>query len=123
MATGMGAPNVVRGKSQSGNISARELLKAGNCDFLCSDYHPTSMLQAVYTMHREMGVSLADSFACITTTPARISKLEDRGEIMAGKLADLVVIEDQDVARVVMTLKAGIPVYNSNSCFCMPRAA
>lgn len=123
MATGMGAPNVVRGRSQSGNISARELLEEGNCDFLCSDYHPTSMLQAVYAMHREMGKSLADSLACITTTPARISRLEDRGDIAPGKLADLVVIEDQEVARVVMTLKSGIPVYNSNSCFCMPKAA
>lgn len=123
MATGMGAPNVVRGRSQSGNISARELLSEGNCDFLCSDYHPTSMLQAVYAMHREMDKPLAESLACITTTPARISRLEDRGEIAAGKLADLVIIEDQDVAKVVMTFKSGIPVYNSNSCFCMPKAA
>ncbi len=123
MATGMGAPNVVRGKSQSGNISARELLEKGHCDFLCSDYHPTSMLQAVYAMHREMGRSLADSLACITSVPAKISRMDDRGEIVAGKLADLVVIEDQDVAKVVMTLKSGIPVYNSNSCFCMPKAA
>jgi alpha-D-ribose 1-methylphosphonate 5-triphosphate diphosphatase len=123
MATGMGAPNVVRGKSQSGNISARELLEQGNCDFLCSDYHPTSMLQAVYAMHREMGKDLGESLACITSGPARISALSDRGEIAAGKLADLVVIEDQEVAKVVMTLKSGVPVYNSNSCFCMPKAA
>lgn len=123
MATGMGAPNVVRGRSQSGNISARELLAAGNCDFLCSDYHPTSMLQAVYAMHREMGRSLEDALACITSTPARITNLDDKGEIAPGKLADLVMIEDRDVARVVMTLKAGIPVYSSNSCFCMSSAA
>ena len=123
MATGMGAPNVVRGRSQSGNISARELLEADNCDFLCSDYHPTSMLQAVYAMHREMGRPLADSLACITSVPAKISKLEDRGVIAVGKIADLVVIEDQEVAKVVMTLKSGVSVYNSNSCFCMPKAA
>ncbi|WP_457574808.1 hypothetical protein [Desulfolithobacter sp.] len=46
MTTGMGAPNVVRGKSQSGNISARELIREECCDFLCSDYHPSSLLQA-----------------------------------------------------------------------------
>lgn len=122
MATGMGAPNVVRGKSQSGNISARELLALGNCDFICSDYHPTSMLQAVYTMHQEMEVPLAGALACITSTPARVSKMEDRGEIAPGKLADLAIIDDQEVAKVVMTLKSGIPVYNSNSCFCMKAA-
>jgi alpha-D-ribose 1-methylphosphonate 5-triphosphate diphosphatase len=123
MATGMGAPNVVRGRSQSGNISARELLTHGHCDFLCSDYHPTSMLQAVYAISVEMGWELADALTCITSTPATIARLDDRGEIAAGKLADLVVIDDEDVAKVVMTLKAGIPVYNGNGCFCMNKAA
>lgn len=123
MATGMGAPNVVRGRSQSGNISARELLKKGHCDFLCSDYHPTSMLQAVYAISSELGWELADAMACITSTPARIARLDDRGVIAPGKLADLVVIDDEEVANVVMTLKSGIPVYNGNSCFCMPKAA
>lgn len=123
MATGMGAPNVVRGRSQSGNISARELLEEGHCDFLCSDYHPTSMLQAAYAMHREMGWELADSLACITSVPARIGRLNDRGQIAEGKLADLVIIDDEEVARVVTTLKSGISVYNGNSCFCMPKAA
>ncbi len=56
MMTGMGAPNIVRGRSQSGNISARDLLRNDCCDFLCSDYHPSSMLQAVYTLHLEMGM-------------------------------------------------------------------
>ncbi len=123
MATGMGAPNVVRGKSQSGNISARELLEQGHCDFLCSDYHPTSMLQAAYALHREMGWELADSLACITSVPAGVAGLDDRGELAEGRLADLVVIDDKEVASVVMTLKSGIPVYNGNSCFCMPKAA
>lgn len=122
MVTGMGAPNVVRGKSQSGNISARELLALGNCDFICSDYHPTSMLQAVYTMHQEMGVALADAMACITSTPAKVTRMDDRGEIAPGKLADLAIIDDQEVAKVVMTMKGGIPVYNSNSCYCMKAA-
>lgn len=123
MATGMGAPNVVRGRSQSGNISARELLEQGLCDFLCSDYHPTSMLQAAYVMTRDMGWDLADALACITSIPAQVARLDDRGEIAPGKLADLVVIEDEDVAKVVMTIKSGIPVYNGNSCFCMSKAA
>ena len=123
MATGMGAPNVVRGRSQGGNISARELLDHGHCDFLCSDYHPTSMLQAAYAISAEMGWDLTKALACITSTPAGIARLDDRGEIAPGKLADLVVIDDENVAKVVMTLKGGIPVYNGNSCFCMTKAA
>lgn len=117
MATGMGAPNVVRGKSQSGNISARELISAGCCDFLCSDYHPSSMLQAVYTMMRELNMPPARAFSFITSVPAAVMGLSDRGEISPGRLADLVLIDDVQVAKVVLTLKSGQPVYSSGACF------
>ncbi|MEE4137543.1 MAG: alpha-D-ribose 1-methylphosphonate 5-triphosphate diphosphatase [Desulforhopalus sp.] len=117
--TGMGAPNIVRGKSQSGNISARQLVEAGCCDFLCSDYHPTSLLQAVYTLHREIGVELSDAFAYVTATPAAIVGLTDRGRIAADQLADLLVIEEQPVPKVVLTIKAGKPVYSGKSCLCI----
>jgi len=118
MRTGMGAPNVVRGKSQSGNISARMLLEQDCCDFLCSDYHPSSMLQAVYAVHRNLGMDLGKAFSLITATPATIVGLDDRGMIAPGKLADLTIIEDQPIAKVVMTIKAGKPVYSSSDCLC-----
>ena len=119
MTTGMGAPNIVRGRSQSGNISARELVQQGCCDFLCSDYHPSSMLQAVYTLYYEMGMDLAKAFSYITSTPARIARLEDRGEIGPQKLADLVVIDDTFVPKVVLAMKSGNPIYSGSSCFCI----
>lgn len=114
MATGMGAPNVVRGRSQSGNISARNLIQESCCDFLCSDYHPTSMLQAVYAMSAELGIPLASAFSYITSTPAAIAGLIDRGTLTPGKLADMVVIEDANIPKVVTTIKNGQPVYNSS---------
>ncbi|MDO5675515.1 MAG: alpha-D-ribose 1-methylphosphonate 5-triphosphate diphosphatase [bacterium] len=116
MATCMGAPNVVRGKSQSGNISARELISAGCCDFLCSDYHPTSMLQAVYTLARDLAMPLDSAFSFITSVPAAVMGLSDRGEISPGRLADLVLIDDEQLAKVVLTLKSGEPVYSSGTC-------
>ncbi|MBU1138892.1 MAG: alpha-D-ribose 1-methylphosphonate 5-triphosphate diphosphatase, partial [Proteobacteria bacterium] len=84
IATGMGAPNVVRGQSQSGNVSARELVRAGVCDFLCSDYHPSSMLQAPYLLHNELQMPLVDAFRMVTATPAALAGLNDRGEIGSG---------------------------------------
>jgi len=119
MKTGMGAPNIVRGKSQSGNISARQLVEAGCCDFLCSDYHPTSLLQAVYTLNRAIGIGLSEAFAYVTATPAAIVGLTDRGRIAADQLADLLVIEEQPVPKVVLTIKAGKPVYSGKSCLCI----
>ncbi len=118
MITGMGAPNVVRGRSQSGNISARLLVENDLCDFLCSDYHPSSMLQAVYTIKEQVGTDLATAFDFVSATPAGAAGLDDRGAIAAGKLADIVVIEDQLVPRVVMTFKSGKPIYSSLGCLC-----
>jgi alpha-D-ribose 1-methylphosphonate 5-triphosphate diphosphatase len=61
MATGMGAPNIVRGGSQSGNISAGLLVENGVCDYLCSDYHPVSMIQSVFKMVSGHGLSVANA--------------------------------------------------------------
>ncbi len=116
--TGMGAPNVVRGKSQSGNISARELVERGCCDFLCSDYHPASMLQAVWAMHREMGLDLGQAIGMISSVPAAISGLGDRGKIVSGLIADLLVIDDRDIPKVVTTIKEGDVIYSSLGCLC-----
>ncbi|MBL4902829.1 alpha-D-ribose 1-methylphosphonate 5-triphosphate diphosphatase [Desulfocapsa sp. AH-315-G09] len=118
IATGMGAPNVVRGKSQSGNISAREMIAQGTCDFLCSDYHPSSMLQAPFIINRELGIDLSRCFEMVSTTPAKLARLDDRGEIAAGKIADLVVIDDHTIPKAVLTLKEGTSVYNGIGCIC-----
>ena len=50
MATVMGAPNVVRGGSHSGNASARELGEAGQLDILSSDYVPAALLMAAFRL-------------------------------------------------------------------------
>jgi alpha-D-ribose 1-methylphosphonate 5-triphosphate diphosphatase len=112
LATGMGAPNVVRGTSHNDNISARRLIEKRACDYLCSDYHPVAMVQAVYTLNRELGVSLGESLRLITANPARIAGLSDRGEIRPDSLADLAVIDDSGIATVVFSMKSGIPVFN-----------
>lgn len=114
--TGMGAPNIVRGRSQNGNVSARELVSAGACDFLCSDYHPTSLLQAPYVMAAELGVELAKGFAMVTSIPASIAGLTDRGLIAPGRIADLLIIDDSEIPKVVVTMKEGDVVYSSLSC-------
>lgn len=111
IATGMGAPNIVRGGSQSGNISAIDLVREDVCKYLCSDYHPTSMLQAVYKMNKDADLPLAKGFSMITSIPAKYAKLNDRGELAAGKLADILVIDDSHIPKVVLTLKDGESIY------------
>ncbi|MDB5529750.1 MAG: alpha-D-ribose 1-methylphosphonate 5-triphosphate diphosphatase [Devosia sp.] len=87
----MGAPNVVRGKSHSGNISATDLVRAGMMDILSSDYVPFALLQAAFLLpERIEGFGLAKALAMVTGNPARAAGLDDRGEIAVGKRADLV---------------------------------
>ncbi|HEX2147182.1 MAG TPA: alpha-D-ribose 1-methylphosphonate 5-triphosphate diphosphatase [Pseudorhizobium sp.] len=87
----MGAPNIVRGKSHSGNIAARELAERGVLDVLSSDYVPLSLLHAPFVLSDELeGVSLPQAIAMVTSTPARTVGLEDRGRIAPGLRADLV---------------------------------
>jgi alpha-D-ribose 1-methylphosphonate 5-triphosphate diphosphatase len=112
IATGMGAPNVVRGGSQSGNIAAKELVQKGVCDYLCSDYHPPSLLMSPYRLKEDVGLSLEEGFAMISSTPARLANLHDRGEIKAGKLADIAVIDESHFPKIVLTFKEGEVVYN-----------
>lgn len=87
----MGAPNVVRGKSHSGNISATDLVAAGLLDILSSDYVPFALLQAAFVLpQRVEGLDLPRALATVTINPARAAGLNDRGEIAPGKRADLV---------------------------------
>lgn len=113
IATGMGAPNIVRGGSQSGNIAAIDLVKENVCKYLCSDYHPSSMLQAVYKMKKDANLDIARGFSMISSTPAKYANLEDRGEIKENKRADIIVIDDTHIPKVVLTIKDGDCIYNA----------
>lgn len=89
----MGAPNVVRGGSHSGNISATDVAVNGHLDVLSSDYVPASLLAAVFTLpERIEGFGLPDAVRLVTVNPAKAAALEDRGEIADGKRADLVQV-------------------------------
>ncbi len=85
-----GAPNLVRGKSHSGNIAAGELAHEGLLDALASDYVPASLLLGVFRLHDELGWDLSRAAAVASRTPARMAGLDDRGEIAAGQRGDLI---------------------------------
>ena len=98
----MGAPNVVRGKSHSGNIAARDLARHGVLDVLSSDYVPLSLLHASFVLADEIdGISLPQAIAMVTATPARTVSLSDRGRIESGLRADLVRVRRDHGVPVV----------------------
>lgn len=98
----MGAPNVVRGGSHSGNVAATDLAHAGTLDILSSDYVPASLLLAVQTLVAQVSeIDLPHAIALVTRNPAKAAGLHDRGELAKGKRADLVRLRMTDDVPVV----------------------
>ncbi|MBI1892023.1 MAG: alpha-D-ribose 1-methylphosphonate 5-triphosphate diphosphatase [Burkholderiales bacterium] len=103
----MGAPNVVRGGSHSGNVSAAELARNGLLDVLSSDYVPSSLLHAAFLLQK-VGYSLPEAIATVSRAPACMVGLNDRGEIAAGLRADFLRVRIVGGIPVVLeTWKAG----------------
>lgn len=110
----MGAPNVVRGGSHSGNIAAATLAQEGVLDILSSDYYPASMLDAAFRLARleTNDYDLTRAIATVTAVPARCAGLDDRGSIAAGKRADLVLVSECKEQPVIESVwRAGNRVY------------
>lgn len=91
----MGAPNVIRGGSHSGNIAAHELASIGALDILSSDYYPVSLLDAVFNLANDSrnSLTLSDAVKLATFNPAQSLQLFDRGVIEEGKRADLLLAQ------------------------------
>ncbi|MEO1105118.1 MAG: alpha-D-ribose 1-methylphosphonate 5-triphosphate diphosphatase [Pseudomonadota bacterium] len=98
----MGGPNLVRGGSHSGNVSAGELADRGALDILSSDYVPFSMLQGAFALSDREDWSLPAAVVTVTAAPAGAVGLTDRGRIEEGARADLV--------RVRRTAPGDVPI-------------
>ncbi|MFG6498314.1 alpha-D-ribose 1-methylphosphonate 5-triphosphate diphosphatase [Sulfitobacter sp. 1A13191] len=102
----MGAPNVVRGGSHNGNLSALDLITMGLCHALASDYHYPSPRRAALMLAQSGLLDLAGAWALVSSGPAQVLGLTDRGTLAPGKRADIVVL-DKATGRVAATFAAG----------------
>ncbi|MEP2683160.1 MAG: alpha-D-ribose 1-methylphosphonate 5-triphosphate diphosphatase [Sulfitobacter sp.] len=102
----MGAPNVVRGGSHNGNLSALDLISMGLCHALASDYHYPSPRRAALMLAQSGLLDLAGAWALVSSGPAQVLGLTDRGTLAPGKRADIVVL-DKTTGRVAATFVAG----------------
>lgn len=106
----MGAPNLVRGGSQSGNVAAEDLIRQGLCDALVSDYFYPALTRAVWRLVDGGVMTLPKAWAMISQKPAEILRLTDRGRLDIGKRADLTVVNAQ-TRLVEMTISDGRLAY------------
>ncbi len=103
----MGAPNVIRGGSHTGALSAEEAIGEGLCSVLASDYYYPSLLHAAERLVDRGVRPLNEAWDIVSKTPAAAMGLDDRGSIEVGRRADLVVIDGSGPWRLVHTVAGG----------------
>ncbi len=98
----MGAPNVVRGGSHSGNIAAADLAREGVLDILSSDYVPASLLLAAFQLpERVDGIDLPAAVRMVSDTPAKATGLHDRGRLEKGRRADILRVTQAGTTPII----------------------
>lgn len=90
----MGAPNIVRGGSQAGNIQAARLVADNLCDVLVSDYHYPSLSKAAFKLVEDGLCELPQAWAMISSNAAQIMGLTDRGSLTQGQRADIAIVNE-----------------------------
>ena len=102
-----GAPNIVRGGSHSGNVSASDLVDAHAVDAFASDYVPPSLVEAAFMCAREDRMSLPAAVRMVTDTPARMVGLAERGRLALWCRADVVRVRVHETLPVVRQVWCG----------------
>ncbi|MEO1600390.1 MAG: alpha-D-ribose 1-methylphosphonate 5-triphosphate diphosphatase [Pseudomonadota bacterium] len=96
----MGAPNILRGGSHSGNVAAEALAREGLLDILSSDYVPSALLMGAMKLATILD-DLPAAVATVTKTPARAAGLTDVPVVVGGQRGD--------VLRVAMVDELPVP--------------
>jgi alpha-D-ribose 1-methylphosphonate 5-triphosphate diphosphatase len=103
-----GSPNLVLGRSHSGNVAVSDLAKAGLLDVLSSDYVPASLLYGAFQLTSIQETPLYEALKTVTLNPAQLLGLNDRGSLEAGKRADVIRVRKIDQTPLVeMVWRAG----------------
>ncbi len=115
MMVSMGAPNAIRGRSSTGNLSAIEAIEAGLVDILCSDYNPASMIYAPFIIAEKGIMNLPSAVRMVSLHPAKAIGIDKEvGSIEPGKMADLIIVEEIGGIPVVMkTIVGGNVVFSA----------
>ena len=97
----MGGPNLVQGGSHSGNVATAELAQRDLLDIVSSDYVPSSLLQSAFLLRDRLGWTMSRAVNTVSRNPAQAIALDDRGEVGAGKRADVIRVREVNGMPVV----------------------
>ena len=113
--TVFGAPNVVRGGSHTSCPTAADMAQKNYCSILASDYYYPALLEAPFRLARDNRLPFEKAWSLVSENPARALGLADRGQIVIGKRADLILVDPQaDGPRLTATISGGEIVWLSD---------
>lgn len=96
----MGAPNLIRGGSHSGNVAAEDLAKQDLLDIVSSDYVPSALLLSAFHLAR-IWDDLPRAIATVTRNPAKAARLDDRGVLQIGMRGDVLRVRQTEAAPLL----------------------
>ncbi len=91
----MGAPNLIRGGSHSGNVAAEVLARSDLLDIVSSDYVPSALLLSAFRL-ADIWDDLPRAIATVTSSPAKAVRLHDRGALKTGLRGDVLRVRKID---------------------------
>ncbi|WP_420346577.1 alpha-D-ribose 1-methylphosphonate 5-triphosphate diphosphatase [Pelagibius sp.] len=103
----MGGPNVIRGGSHTGAMSAEDAIRDGLCTVLASDYYYPSLLHAAERLVGRGVLSLPEAWSLVSGNPAEAMGLHDRGTLEIGARADVTVVDCAEPWRLIHTVVGG----------------
>jgi alpha-D-ribose 1-methylphosphonate 5-triphosphate diphosphatase len=111
----MGAPNIIFGRSLTGNLSGRQAVEKGFCDLIGSDYSPHTLLHAVFTLEKEGLGTLSELVRMVSQNPASVTDQADQyGTLTEGLFADVTIVDPRGpVPRITQTFRKGQQIYAS----------
>ncbi len=108
MHVAVGAPNVLRGQSTTGNLSALDAIRRNVVDILCSDYYSPSLLHAVFRLVNDKIMPLPDAVRMVSRNPARAAGMSEYlGSLEVGKRADMLLVNEGDGSPSVVAAWVG----------------
>lgn len=112
----MGAPNMIRGISSNGHLTASETVKNRLCTGFISDYYPESLVQSPFVAEKQVGLDMSEAFRFVTSAPGEYLKPSgSAGRLKEGLPADIIIVTPSgDWAAVERTFVSGLCVYRAH---------
>ena len=111
------AAGELAGPGPAAGPAVRDLVADGLCDALVSDGCPGALARAAFALADAGLCTLPEAWALVSSGPAGLLRLTDRGRLDHGRRADIVAVNAESRA-IEMTISGGVLTYLAQGAAC-----